>query len=133
MSEENVELVKRAYEAFDSGDMQSAVELFDAGVEIDVSRTNPEGRVYQGIEGFLELMAQWLGTWDDYTLELLELIDAGESGVVAVMRERGKIKGSESWTEHIRGVVWTVSDTRIAKYEEHQDRAAALEAAGLSE
>jgi ketosteroid isomerase-like protein len=133
MSEENVELVKRAYEAFNPGDLEPDLEFIDPDVEFDVSRTNPEGGVYRGIEGFAELMSQWLGTWDDYSLELLELIDAGEGGVVAVMREKGKIKGSESWTEHIRGVVWTFKGARIARYEEHQDRAAALKAAGLRE
>ena len=133
MSQQNVEVVKRAYRALQSRNSEPAFEVFDPGVEIDVSHTTPDGSVYRGVEGFRELMAQWIGTWDDYTLEVLELIDAEEAGVVAVTRERGKIKGSESWTEHIRGAVWTVRDARIAKYEEHQDRAAALEAVGLTD
>jgi ketosteroid isomerase-like protein len=66
-------------------------------------------------------------------VELLELIDAGNERVVAVIQERGKLKGSDVWVEHPRGVVYTVRDQRVARYEEHEDRAQALEAAGLSE
>ena len=132
MSQENVDLVKHAYRSLDSGGEGATLETFDPGVEIDVSRTTPDRGFYRGIEGFNELMARWIATWDDYQLDVLELIDAGETSVVAVTRERGKIKGSESWTEHTRGAVWTLSAGRIVKYEEHQDRAAALEAAGLA-
>jgi ketosteroid isomerase-like protein len=133
MSEENVEIVKRMYGVFDSGDWQRASELADPEIEFDVSRTNPEGRVYRGMEGFEELMSQWLGPWEDYSLELLELIDAGDTNVVAVTREKGKIKGSDAWIQHVRGVLLTLRDGRITRYEEHQDRETALEAAGLSE
>jgi ketosteroid isomerase-like protein len=47
------------------------------------------------------------------------------------MQERGKLKGSDTWVEHARGVVYTVRDQRVVRYEEHEDRARALEAAGL--
>jgi ketosteroid isomerase-like protein len=133
MSEENLELIQRAYEMFDAEDLASGTELFDPAVEVDVSRTNPEGGLYRGAEGFQELMTQWLGPWDDYSLELLELIDAGKAGVVAVAREKGRIKGSDTWTEQTRGSLWTIRDGRISGYTEYQDRDAALEAAGLAE
>jgi ketosteroid isomerase-like protein len=138
MSRENVEIVRRAFDVFvsagyDTARVEDPFELFDPGAAFDVSRTTPEGRVYHGQDGFLELMEQWLGTWDDYEVRAVEFIDAGPDRVVVVMHERGKLKGSDAWVEHTRGVVFTVHNQRIVRYEEHQDREQALEAAGLRE
>jgi ketosteroid isomerase-like protein len=52
-------------------------------------------------------------------------------GVVTVIHERGQLKGSDAWVEHTRGAVWTIKDQRITRFEEYQDRAKAIEAAGL--
>jgi ketosteroid isomerase-like protein len=131
MSRENLEVVRRLYEAFTQSDLDAASELFDPGIEFDISRTNPEGRVYHGIAGLTEAMEQWLSPWEEYRLEPLEFIDAGDDRVVVLHRERGRVKGTDSWTEHQRGVVYTVRGRRITRYEEHQGRVEALGAAGL--
>jgi ketosteroid isomerase-like protein len=133
MSQENVEIVRRAIAAFIEGDYERLIELSDPQIEYDVSRTSPESRVVRGPEEVLAVLEDWVDTWDEHQVELLELIDAGDERVVAVIQERGKLKGSDVWVEHPRGVVYTVRDQRVARYEEHEDRAQALEAAGLSE
>ena len=138
MSQENVDLVRRAVTAFVAADydprnFEEPFELFDPAIEYDISRTNPETQIYRGRDGVVEVLEQWIDTWDGYEVKALEFIDAGEDRVVSVIRERGKLKDSDAWVEHTRGAVWTIRDRRIARYEEHQDRAEALEAAGLSE
>jgi ketosteroid isomerase-like protein len=138
MSQENVDIVRRAIDGFvsagyDMRQVEDFMELSDPNVQYDISRTNPEARVYRGREGVIEAMEQWVDTWDAYEVQALELIDAGPDRVVTVIGERGRLKGSDSWVEHTRGAVWTIRDGRIARYEEHQDRTSALEAAGLSE
>jgi ketosteroid isomerase-like protein len=140
MSQENVEIVRRAIEVFISAGYDPRAistdefsEVFDPGIELDVSRTNPETHVYRGRDGITEILEQWVQTWDDYEQELLDLLDAGADRVVTVIRERGKLKGSDAWVEQTIGTVWTVRDQRIVKYEEHPDRAQALKAAGLRE
>ena len=133
MSQENVEVVRRAIAAFIEGDYERLIELSDPQVEYDVSRTSPESRVVRGPEEVLAVLEEWVDTWDEHQVELVELIDAGDERVVAVIQERGKLKGSDAWVEHPRGVVYTVRDQRVVRYEEHEDRAQALEAAGLSE
>ena len=140
MSQENVEIVRRAIEVFVSAgydphaiSADEFFEIYDPDIEFDVSRTNPETHMYRGRDGVYEILEQWIQTWDDYEQEVLDLIDAGADRVVTVIRERGKLKGSDAWVEQTRGTVWTVRAQRIVKYEEHQDRAQALEAAGLSE
>ena len=133
MSQENVEVVRRAIAAFIEGDYERLTDLSDPEVEYDVSRTSPESRVVRGPEEILAVLEEWVDTWDEHQVELIELIDAGGERVVAVIQERGKLKGSDTWVEHPRGVVYTVRNQRVFRYEEHEDRAQALEAAGLSE
>ncbi len=119
--------------AFVEGDYERLVELFDSQIEYDVSRTSPESRVAHGHEELAEVIEQWLATWEDHRLELVELIDAGDERVLGLMREHGKMKGSDTWVEHQVGVLFTVRDGRITRYEEYPDKAGALEAAGLRE
>jgi ketosteroid isomerase-like protein len=133
MSEENVEIVRRAFAAFSEGDYERLIGLADPQIEYDVSRTSPESRVVRGPQEVVAVLEEWVDTWDEHQVELSELIDAGNETVVAVMQERGKLKGTDTWVEHARGVVYTVGDQRVVRYEEHEDRAQALEAAGLRE
>jgi ketosteroid isomerase-like protein len=133
VSRENVEVVREAVAAFVEGDYERLIELSDPQIEYDVSRTSPESRVVRGREEVLAVLEEWVDTWDEHQVELVELIDAGEERVVGVIYERGKLKGSDAWVEHPRGIVYTLRDQRVLRYEEHEDRAQALEAAGLSE
>jgi ketosteroid isomerase-like protein len=133
MSEENLEIVRRAFDAFIEGDYERLIGLADPQIEYDVSRTSPESRVARGPQEVVAVLEEWVDTWDEHQVELSELIDAGTETVVAVMQERGKLRGTDTWVEHDRGVVYTVRDQRVVRYEEHEDRARALEAAGLRE
>jgi ketosteroid isomerase-like protein len=136
MSQENVELVRRALVAFAAAsfDPRSARDfsaLFAPQIEFDISRTNPESQLYYGRDGIVAALERWIGTWDGFEVQVLALIDAGDDRVVSVIRERGRVRDSDAWVEHTRGAVWTVRDQRIVRYEEHQDRAEALRAAGV--
>ena len=121
------------FTAFVEGDYERLVDLFDPQIEYDVSRTSPESRVARGHEEIAEVIEQWLATWEDHRLEIVELIDAEDERVVALMREYGKVKGSDAWVEHQVGVLFTLRDGRITRYVEYRDKANALEAAGLPE
>ena len=133
MWQENAEVVRRAFAAFIEGDYERLIGLADPQIEYDVSRTSPESRVARGPQEVVAVLEEWVDTWDDHQVELSELIDAGDERVVAVMQERGKLKDSDTWVEHARGVIYTVRGQRVVRYEEHEDRARALKAAGLSE
>ena len=138
MSVENVELVRRALASFaaasyDPRNARGFFEYFDPNVEYDISRTNPETQLYYGRDGIVAALERWIETWEGFEVEVVSLIDAGDDRVVSVIRERGRMRHSDAWVEHTRGAVWTIRDHRIARYEEHQDRAGALEAVGVRE
>jgi ketosteroid isomerase-like protein len=129
MSQENVELVRRGIESLDT-----FWALLDEYVVWDL-REYPAvdlHGVYVGRDAVIEASRHYWGTWDDYRLDAEELIDAGSS-VVAVVRERGRGKGSGAPFDKRWAQVWTFSRGQIIRWELFQDKADALEAAGLSE
>ena len=101
MSLQNVELVRSALEAFaaasyDPRHARGFFEYFDPNVEYDISRTNPETQLYYGRDGIIAALEQWSETWDGFKVEVLSLIDADDDHVVSVIRERGRLEGSDA-------------------------------------
>ena len=131
MSQENVEIVRRCCEAFDRGDYECALELFDPDIEYDLSHF-PDGGVYRGREGVREAFRIWMGTWEDYHQEREEPVDAGDQ-VILPTREHGRGKGSGAVLERLTFGVWTLRDGKAVHICFYSTMAEALEAVGLSE
>jgi ketosteroid isomerase-like protein len=85
-----------------------------------------------GIEEVQRSTRRWLGTFDDYSRNLEEVIDAGDQ-VVSVMRVRGKGRGSGAPVESRVAQVWTFRDGKVVRYRDFPNKADALKAAGLEE
>lgn len=129
MSRYNVELVRRGIESPDA-----FWALLDDHVVWDTHNypaVDLDG-VYAGREAVIGASRHYWGTWDDYHLDAEELIDAGSS-VVVVVRERGRGRGSGAPFETRWAQVWTFRRGRIIRWELFPDRAAALEAVGLTD
>jgi ketosteroid isomerase-like protein len=131
MSEENVEIVRRQLDAYLRGDSETALAAYDPEVELDVS-IRPEGRIYQGLEGLVEAIRTWSGTWEDYRVEVQEIIDAGDN-VVVVDHQMGRGKGSGAPLDQQTFWVYTLREGKIVRLVWLSTREEALEAAGLSE
>jgi ketosteroid isomerase-like protein len=67
------------------------------------------------------------GTWDDYSVEAEELLEAGPS-VVVILRESGCGKESGAPFEQTHPQLWTFRGDRIIRWDSFQTRAEALEA-----
>jgi ketosteroid isomerase-like protein len=131
MSQENVEIVRRILDAYLAGDFQTALGRIDPEVEFDLSM-RPDGKVYRGHDGIAEGLRTWTGAWEDYSLEITELIDAGEH-VIAVDRQSGRGKGSGMLLEHSFSNVYTLRDGKVIRVAVFANREDALRAAGVSE
>jgi len=129
MSEENVEMVRRGVQS-----VEFFWTLLDEYVVFDL-RDRPildlDG-VYVGRDAVIKASRHYWGTWDEYSIEAEELIDAGSS-VVMTVRERARGKGSGVPFDIHWAQVWTFGRGRIIRWDLFPDRAAALEAVGLSE
>ncbi len=131
MSEEHVDIVRRQLEAYLRGDNESALAAYHPEVELDVS-IRPEGRVYRGVEGLVEAIRSWTGTWEDYRFEVEEIIDAGDK-VLVVDHQMGRGKGSGAPLDQQTFWVYTLREGKITHLVWLPTREQALEAAGLSE
>ena len=89
------------------------------------------GRLY-GIEAALRDRNEWLDTWDEHRFELDEIFAEGDSVVVSVhITARGKMSGA---VVDVRFYAqFKLLDDKVVYIYDHADRAAALEAVGLSE
>ncbi|MFI5025607.1 MAG: nuclear transport factor 2 family protein [Solirubrobacterales bacterium] len=133
MSQENVNLVRETFEAFLSGDQEKTAKLLDPEVEFRGTIGGlQEGQVAHGQAEIDETFeAEDLEAWEERRLEPEEFLDAGDE-VVVLLHEYRRGKGSGVELESKTAVVITVSGGRVVRIQGYMDRAAALEAAGLS-
>jgi ketosteroid isomerase-like protein len=78
-------------------------------------------------------LRDWIDTFDQFKVEPLEVIDAGQGQVVAVFRNSGRARLSGVEADLTFAVVYTLRDGKIVRGREHWTRDEALEAAGLRE
>ncbi len=137
MSEENVEIVRRAWDAFSRGDVAEAYEVIAADIDFDVSRdiwgAVVGGGHYRGVEGITKWFQDLYSAWDTFEMDAEELIDAGNDRVIMVLFARGRGRSSGIEVEHRPAGIGTLRDGKIARIVWFPTREEALEAAGLSE
>jgi ketosteroid isomerase-like protein len=133
MSQENVEIVQSIYAALSRGDREAPLRFFDPSIVVDASRRVFNPTTYVGMEGLRQMAVDSDEVWDEFHLEPLEFIEAGNS-IVVIGRLVGKGKGSGVEVEQPIAGIWTLRDARVVRWEiGYTDRAKALEAVGLSE
>jgi ketosteroid isomerase-like protein len=132
MSQENVEMARRGYDAYNRGDVDAAVSDFAADCEFIPSGALPGGRgVYRGPEGYKQFVGWLRDEFEDAHLDLNEVIDAGDL-VLASLTVRGRGRQSGAETRWDLWQVWTIRDCRFVRGQAFTDKTEALEAAGLS-
>jgi ketosteroid isomerase-like protein len=131
MSQENVEMVRRMYAAFTSGDATTALSYFDPEIVVDATH-RVDGRVGRGFEELGRILAEWMSTWDEWHQEVEEMRDLGDS-VLVIETQRGLGKGSGVQWEGRFGMLYEMRGGKITRWTIFDDLRKALEAAGLSE
>jgi ketosteroid isomerase-like protein len=134
MSEENVKAVRDAAAAFNRGDLDTWSEFWTDDID------------YRAIEGAIDdrgpmhgkaavraYVQDWLDNFDNFRSETVELLDAGEDTVIAVVKISGLAKLSGIETDLTYAALYTIRDGKIARGREYWTRDEAVEAAGLRE
>jgi uncharacterized protein len=127
MSRENVEVVRRLFDALDRQDWERALGTFNPEVEWSTT----EG-TFRGIEGVVTSLAEWLEPWEEHHIEAEEIVEAGDQ-VLAVIHLTGRVEGSGMEIDQRFFQLYAVRDGRIVRMVEFVRRAEALEAAGIRE
>ena len=133
MSRENVEIVRRGYEAFARGGVD--FELLDPEIEWHGPPEFSElAGPYHGHDGVRRYMEALNEVFEDYRMVPEDFIDAGPDQVLVFSREGGSGKGSGAAVQtHPTGHLWTLRDGKAVHMRSYWERAEALEAVGLRE
>jgi ketosteroid isomerase-like protein len=147
MSQENVEIVRRAYEGSnryhrakaggDPAEIEAAWEAAREWMAPDVEYREdpnwPGARTYRGLDG------ECRSVWDEYYKEFGEQIfepekflDSGDP-VVTILRYAARGTSSGAAVEMRQGHLHTLRDGKVVKWEIFFNPQEALEAAGLRE
>ncbi|MGH2925845.1 MAG: nuclear transport factor 2 family protein [Solirubrobacterales bacterium] len=131
MSQENVEIVRGAFAAWNAGEMDAVREAFDPDAIMRMPEGWPEPGPFVGRDAVVRQLEQQRETWDTDSFELTsDFIEVGDRVAVRFIWH-GAGYGPESNIEAT--AVYTVSKGRIFYVEHFWDHAEALEAVGLSE
>jgi ketosteroid isomerase-like protein len=128
MSEENVEIVRRAfaYEIYGVGDRAEAEAIFDPNF---VMNPTEEGPSY-GLDAIRDNFERWASAWEDLQVTAEEFLDAGDR-VLVTEHHRGRGRGSGIEVDTRLYSVYTLRDGKVIRADEYGERAEALKAAGL--
>jgi ketosteroid isomerase-like protein len=133
MSRENVDLVRRALEAFARGDVEEMLSHMDPEGELHSAIVgSAEGNVYRGHDGFRRWYADSFESFEELRNEWSEFRDLGDR-VLAFGRVKARGRGSGVRLDSPMGWIFTVRRGTLVKAEGFLSRDAALEAAGLGE
>ncbi len=132
MSQENVDVVGRNVEAWNRRDLGTWLATFRSDAEIDWSRARgPFKGVYRGSG---EHEAFWGVFWSTFEDVQLENYDWVETGSEVVFSQTAHMRGRQGIEVVARSTqVFTLENGQITCLRVFQERAEALEAAGLSE
>jgi ketosteroid isomerase-like protein len=132
MSQENVEIARRASEALDRRDWDRMTELFGSNVELHGTVGGlEEGKILRGLNEIIGAFDTELDeAWDEYRIELQEFLDAGDR-VVVLHREHHRSKSGVELDVDTASI-YDVHDGRVVRIQGYMNPSEARAAAGLS-
>ena len=134
MSQENVEMVRRAFEEFNRDGVDAMFDSYwDPEIVWDMTPTGIPGYgIYSGYDEVKAFFADWYSAFDGLEVEIEELVDRGDR-VLVMARQRGRGVTSLAEVELAIAVVLTLRVGKVVRADNYLDRSLALEAAGLTE
>jgi ketosteroid isomerase-like protein len=133
VSQENLDIVRRALPENAPGNEEALLGILDEDVEWDYVGAFPEGvTTYRGPEQVGEFLRQWAEGFDDFGFEAEELIDADDA-VVIRLHQWGRGKGTGAPVESRTWQVMTLRDGKVVHCRGYESKAEALAGAGIRE
>jgi ketosteroid isomerase-like protein len=125
-----VDVVREAMDAYFRGDEAGMLSLVAPDVVATQFPDQLDVRDYRGHDGLRELMADWIGTWEDWTIEILAVREEAGGHVLVTARQRGRGRASGAPMEADVVFVFTVRGAAIARWQMFHSEAEALQAIG---
>jgi uncharacterized protein len=127
---ENVELLKRGYEAFNRGELEAVFARLDPEIEWVTDERVPFAGTYHGHDEIRRLLRDQQEVFGQLTMEPYEFFETGDQ-VVAFVRQRARGHASGAEIVITIGHLWTIRDGKAVRWQGFPEREKALEAAGL--
>jgi ketosteroid isomerase-like protein len=127
MPGEREKVIREAFDAFERGDEPAMLALMDPDIVATQFPEQPDVRPYHGHDGLRQVMSDWIGAWDDWSLTVKEMREIGDHVFVALdQRARGRTSGVavqiDTW------FVFTVSSGLVTRWQMFTSEEQALEA-----
>jgi len=132
MSQENVEIVRRLYEAMNRGDWEAAFAHASHGIEWETDPRHPKPGVYSGQAAFRQFVEDMEDPFEQSVQEPERFFARGDH-VVAFVKIRRKLSGSTANLEIRIGELWTFRNGLLVRGQGFGEREKALEAVGMTE
>ena len=131
MSQEDVAVVRSAYEAFRRGDVQAVFGLLHPEIEFYQSKRVPWGGKYRGYEEVGYFFSKLTETVQS-RVDPDQFIDDEDGHVVAVGHTRGIVRATGREFEVPAVHVWTIEEGKAVKFEAYIDAFQMRVALGLA-
>jgi uncharacterized protein len=134
MSQENVEIVRGAYDAFNRAGVDEFLEHLHPDAEYDITAAiGPYAGMYYGRTAIRHFLAEYFESWEYVRMEPEELIEADQEHVVVLLHMHMRGKGSGAAVDAHPTNVWTVRGGKAVRIAVYNDKAEALEAVRVTE
>ncbi|MFI5121565.1 MAG: nuclear transport factor 2 family protein [Vicinamibacteria bacterium] len=128
MSTENVEIVRRMIETFNTGGIEAAVEFLDPEVEFHEPPEQPAPRVAHGACETREMFAAFDAAWEEHRSEPEEIRSLGGDDVLVLSIERFRGRDGIEVAQRA-GTIVSLRDGRLFRWRAFWDQETALAAA----
>jgi ketosteroid isomerase-like protein len=134
MSAENVEVVRRSWDALNRGGLDAIAEFWHPDIEWRAAEGEVDDvGVFNGREAMRRYYGDWLDTFDEWQAEVEEVVFEDDERVVAVIHTSARGRASGVRAEGHYAIVYTVREGQIVRGREYGSPEQALEAVGLRE
>jgi ketosteroid isomerase-like protein len=131
MSQENVEIVRRAFESFNSEDIERIVEFMHPDLVVEIpAELSAEPDTYRGQDGMRRYFDTFQEAMDEIRFEPERMWESGDSVVVDLLMTAKGRQTSIPVEQRSTGV-WRVRDGSVVAVRVYGSRAEAFAAAGL--
>jgi ketosteroid isomerase-like protein len=131
MSQENVEIVRKFYEALNRRDWDAVFHDTHSDFELTTQR-GPNAGARRGRKPVTAFAEEYIAAFDELIMEPEEFFE-GRDQIVVFVKVRSRPKGGGVDMEVRNGHLWTIRDGTILSLKSFPVREEALEAAGLRE
>jgi ketosteroid isomerase-like protein len=118
MSEQNLELARRAYDAFGRGDVPAVLGVLSEDVDWNTPGVLPHSKEASGRDEVGQFFQGLVSTWQDFGLEIQDYVASGDR-VCVIGRAEGTLNGTRTGYGFVHA--WTVRDGELARFDEYVD------------